>query len=194
MSFTPYADDWSCFKHTSNLFLITSQTLAKAEIRCRSRSCYVAGKIEEHTALRVPPSLEEVGSMSDYELLKLSNRAPSGQWHVEAKFQSKTYRSWCYDCSLFLKNNAGKSNCRYPGIIFGWKQAASDQPGLVTVLRLDKSHLPRVKHILHILNDYMPHKQISDPYTEGRILLAINAFKQDFFSSIFAATMLYDAP
>jgi hypothetical protein len=53
--------------------------LQKLKLDVGRAAVYVAGKIEEHTALRVPPSLEEVGSMSDYELLKLSNRAPSGQ-------------------------------------------------------------------------------------------------------------------
>jgi hypothetical protein len=40
----------------------------------------------------------------------------------------------------------------------------------------------------------MPHKRVSDPQTEGRILLAINAFNQGHFSSIKAAAGAYDAP
>ena len=40
----------------------------------------------------------------------------------------------------------------------------------------------------------MPHKRVSDPHTEGRILLAINAFKQGQFTSIRAAATAYDAP
>jgi hypothetical protein len=40
----------------------------------------------------------------------------------------------------------------------------------------------------------MPHKRGSDPYKEGRILLAINAFNQGQFSSILAAANVYDAP
>jgi DDE superfamily endonuclease/Tc5 transposase DNA-binding domain/helix-turn-helix, Psq domain len=40
----------------------------------------------------------------------------------------------------------------------------------------------------------MPHKRVSDPHTEGRILLAINAFKQGQFISIRAAATTYDVP
>lgn len=40
----------------------------------------------------------------------------------------------------------------------------------------------------------MPQKRISDPHTEGRVLLTINAFKQGHFASIRAAATAYDAP
>jgi hypothetical protein len=40
----------------------------------------------------------------------------------------------------------------------------------------------------------MPHKRISDPRTEGRVLLAIDAFKKGQFASIRAAATAYDAP
>jgi hypothetical protein len=57
--------------------------------------------------------------------------------------------------------------------------------------RHTKSPLPRVDHIL---NYCMPHKRVSDPQDEGRILLAITAFKQGQFTSIRAAATAYDTP
>jgi Tc5 transposase DNA-binding domain len=38
----------------------------------------------------------------------------------------------------------------------------------------------------------MPHKRFSDPQTEGRVLLAINAFNQGQFPSLRAAAKAYD--
>jgi len=40
----------------------------------------------------------------------------------------------------------------------------------------------------------MPRKRVSDPHTEGRVQLAINAFKKGHFGTLKAAATAYDAP